>query len=90
MPITGSRSSTAAAAPGSSNPNPISTGPLNPGPNPSDNRSYARLVVLDVGRLPESEEPSLIASTGAARSSSIPSESTKNARGVRWIARLSR
>ena len=48
-----------------------SSGPLKPGPNPSESRSYARRRVSDVGAVPSSGNPSFIENSGIARTSRI-------------------
>ena len=52
-------------------------GPLNPGPNPSATRSYARRAVVPSPKFPSSEKPRRMLSAGAARrNNSVPPTNT--------------
>ena len=49
----------------------MNSGPLNPGPNPSANMSYARRTVVDSGAFPLSPKPKRIEASGAASTNNI-------------------
>ena len=59
-------------------------GPLNPGPKPSDRRSYARRLCSDSGLFPASDEPNLMSSAGAASSKRAPVATTADKIALRW------
>ena len=60
-----------------------SSGPLVPGPKPVAMRSYACRCVVDVGRLPSSDSPRRIDSTGHAITSRISTPAMANGHACR-------
>ena len=63
---------------------------MNPGPKPSDSRSYARRTVCSFLTLPASATPRRIENTGKARTTSTSSPPTAAGHGWFWRVRLHR
>jgi hypothetical protein len=62
----------------------IVSGPLKPGPKPAASMSYALRVVVPVGLLPWSEEPSRSDSAGIASVAITTTATAASERGCRW------
>ena len=65
-------------------------GPLDPGPNPSANRSKACRVVSEGGSLLASVKASRMLNSGAASASSTSTASVPTSHGRFWTSRLQR
>ena len=64
----------------------ITRGPLNPGPNPSDSRSYATRIVSPAGRLLSSGCPRVRLAAGAAKANNAIVAPIVDSHGLRAIA----